>query len=249
MFTVRLDTKGEFEVRWPSTDSEVITLGELYVAYESSQPVEQQLPSPALASVQAALAQAQTAMQAATSGEMARAAASELYHQGMTTARPLLELIINRLKGKYAEHLAQLELWGLNTKQGSRGVSVTKPKNENEWADFLLAYVAREQSLDSDARVINPALEQMSALATTVQANREGRRSNQTQREISIQARVEAVTKLLGLLQAAALVLLTTRFESKVKTDLQAWGYDIALRVTTPNDTTPPDVPPVTPPA
>lgn len=249
MFSVRIDTKGEFELRWPSIDPNVIALGELYVAHESSQPAEQRVLEPALTMVQATLAQAQATMQSATSGEVSRAASSELYHQAMATARPLLELIFNRLKGKYAEHLAQLEAWGLNTKQGARGVSVTKPTQFLGWADFLLAYVAREQSLDAAARITNPALDTMAALAATVQANREGRRSSQTQREINVRARIAAVAKLLGLLQTAALVLLSTRFDGKVKTDLQAWGYDIVMHTTAPNEPPPPAAPPPAPPA
>lgn len=245
MFSVRIDVKGEYELRWPLADSAIIALGELYVAREVSLPSEQKLLAPALPMVQAVLAQAQTAMQAASSGEVSRAVASELYHQAMETARPLLDLVIARLKGKYAEQLAQLEAWGLHTNQGVRGVNVMKPRNENEWADFLVAYVAREQSLEAEARVAHPPLAQMAALAVTAQANREGRRSSQTHREINVEARTAVVAKLLGLLQTAALVLMVIRGDGKVKPELQAWGYDIVARTAAaPSETPPPAAPP-----
>lgn len=232
MLALRMDTKSELEVRWPGTDAQVIAAAQIYVAYEGSLPVANQLQDVSLAMIQAALTEAITAVSAAGISEQGRAVASEQYRQAMATAKPLLEIILLRLRGKYATNLAQLEGWGLYTKIGTNGISVLKPKGDKGWAEFLMAYVAKEQSLPANEQISDPPLAQMSALATTIQQSLTAREAGRTQREIYVRARSEAGTRLLNLLQAAAVVLVTTRYDGKVTNELQQWGYNVSRRTT-----------------
>ncbi len=68
MISIKLDANGDFNVRWPNRDSDIITLGQNYVAYESGLPAGQRLREPDLAMVQAALAQAEAAAEVNGSG-------------------------------------------------------------------------------------------------------------------------------------------------------------------------------------
>jgi len=174
--SIQLDSTGVWQVRWPKKHALIIALVEAYLAYESNLPPEQRVSAPALSQVQEASDRAKTAVAAAGSGEAIRATAAETYRQTMHQARPLLEIALLRLKGKYATNLAQLENWGLATKEGKRGVSVRKPANQSQSANFLLSYVAQESSRPEEDRIANPPLEQMAALAETVQQSSAARK-------------------------------------------------------------------------
>lgn len=230
MLAIRVDDKGDLEVRWPAKDEQVIALGEAYIARETSLSADQRLSEPELGQVQTALDNTKEAVGMAGSGEVERATAAEAYRQAMEEARPLLELALLRLKSQYAANLAQLEAWGLQTKSGARGVTVLKPDHTKGWAAFLLAYVEREQNLPAEARIADPSLDQMAALAEAVRQNQEQRLNGRTQREIGVKTRSEAVQQLLDLLQLAAVVLVVTRYNRRVMNDLQQWGYEVTAR-------------------
>ena len=97
-------------------------------------------------------------------------------------------------------------------------------------AKNLSNYVAQESSLPEEQRISDPPLEQMAALAERVRAGREARTSGQTQREVGVEERSAAVTRLLDLLQIAAVVLVGTRYDGRVTNDLQQWGYTVVAR-------------------
>ena len=229
-----MDVAGDLEVRWPKKDRAIIALGEAYVARENGRPVAQRLREPELSLVQAALTQAQEAVGTAGGGEAARATAAEVYRQAMAEARPLLELALLRLKSQYAANLAQLQEWGLRTKAGARNVVVLKPGDHQQWASFLLAYVAREQGLPEAQRIADPPLAKLTALATTVRQSQETRAGGRTRREMGVQARAAATARLLELLQAAAVVLVVTRYDQRVTNDLQQWGYEVVAKAGAP---------------
>lgn len=230
MINFRLDTKGELVVRWPRRDEAIVTMGQTYVAYESSLPAEQRLREPDIALIQDALAQATAAIEASHHGEQKRATAAEQYRQAITEARTLLEEALIHLQSHYIGNLAQLEAWGLDTRAGAHGVAIRKPGTNKDWVNFLLTYVAQEQSLAESDRITNPPLTALENLAQTIQNSLEARRSGRDQREIGIKERAAAVSHLLDLLRAAAVVLVVTRFQSQVTNDLQLWGYEVTAR-------------------
>lgn len=230
MINFRLDTKGDLMVRWPRRDEAIITMGQTYVAHENSLPVEQRLREPDIALIQAALTQATAAVEASHHGEQKRAAAAEQYRQAIIEARTLLEEALIHLQSHYISNLAQLEAWGVDTRAGARGVTVRKPSTNKDWVNFLLTYVAREQSLAESDRITDPPLAALETLAQTIQNSLEDRRGGRDQREIGIKERATAVNHLLDLLRVAAAVLIVTRFHSQVMNDLQLWGYEVIAR-------------------
>lgn len=58
MFSLKIDTNGDYHVRWPSRQSHIVALGAAYVAYESSLPANKQVLAPSLTLVQESLAAA-----------------------------------------------------------------------------------------------------------------------------------------------------------------------------------------------
>lgn len=230
MITIRLDVDGEVEVRWPNRDRQTVALGEAYVQRESGLPAAERLPYPLLSDVQAALAAVKAGAETAGGGEQARAQAAEAYRQAMEAARPLLEKAILRLKGQYADNLAELEAWGLHTKVGARGVIVLKPKTDKAWYDFLQRYVAQEQRVAEAKRISDPPLAEMLALAQRAEQSHAARTEKRTEREIGVQGRSKAGRRLLDMLQLAALALTVGRYEGRVTNDLQQWGYTVVAR-------------------
>jgi hypothetical protein len=247
MLMLRLDVKSDLEVRWPLTDSEIITLGQAYVARESALASDERVATPSLSLIQQTLAQTQAAATAATSGEAERAASAEAYRSALEELRPLLEIAIVKLKAAHVRNLAELEQWGLQTKSGARGITVSKPSSAQPWADFAAAYVAKEQSQPEADRITDPPFAQVSALSETVQQNAATRQSARNQRTIGVRARASVGAQLLDMLQVAAGVLLVTRYHGAMSEELVQWGYAVVTRTRAtaqPNDTPPPPPPP-----
>lgn len=227
MISIKLDAQGEYNVRWPRSATAILQLGQTYTQYENSLPAAEQLAAPPLAMVETAYQAARAAQTAAGDGEAIRAMASETFRQTMTVVKARLEVALVRLKSNYLSNLAQLEQWGLDTVLSSRGISVRKPKNDNAWVAFLDAYVTKESSLPVAEQITDPALAEMSTLRDTLLTAQAQRTAGRNQREANVQTRTVELQRLYDLLQAAALILAVTQFNSVVTNDLQHWGYTV----------------------
>lgn len=225
MIILKLDTTSDLSVRWPRTYRMIVQLGETYIAYEASLAAEAQLHDVPLSIIQDALTQAQTAIAAAQSGESGRAAAGEIVRQTYETVRPLLDKAFIRLKANYFDNLAQLEQWGLDTAVVNGKVSVRKPTTQRQQLDFLQAYVRMETSLPTAEQISNPSLATMQSHLEVLKANLDKRNSGQGQREISIEARNTAVSRLLDLLKLAAAIRVGVTYNGQITNELQRWGF------------------------
>lgn len=240
MFSVKIDTNGDYHVRWPTRQSQIVALGVAYVAYENSLPANNRVLAPSLTLVQESLAAAQAEQATAGSSEVSRATASETYRQTLSLAKPKLNMALVQLKAKYISNHAQLEGWGLDTVAGSSGVTVRKPRTEKEWATFLTNYVAQESSLAAANQIADPPLAEMSTLATTLQAANAARKAGSSQRQAAVETRTAAANRLLDLLQTAALVITVTQHNGVVSNHLEQWGFQVVTRTPAPNGDTQP---------
>ncbi len=234
MLTVKVDTNGGYMVNWSRRQTDIINMGITYVSQENALPALERVAAPALALVESTLAAAQAEHAAAGGGEVSRATAAETYRQTLLAAKPKLNLALLQLKAKYAVNQAQLEGWGLDTVIGATGISVRKPRYDQEWATFLNAYVTQETSLEMANRLTEPTLVEMTALNTTLKAADLARKAGKNQREAAVQTRTAVANRLLDLLQTAALVLVVTKFDGVVTNDLQQWGYQVVARTPGP---------------
>ena len=239
MISVKFDVNGAYITRWSHSPQDIIAMGQSYVAWEAGLPQAQRLTAPSLAMMQAALVAAQAEQVTAGNSEATRAAAAELYRQTLVNVKGKLKLAVLRLKNKYFANLAQLEAWGLETVSTPNGVSVRQPRGEAEWAAFLVAYVAKETSLPVAEQLPDPLLAEMTALLATLQQAHADRTAGRNRRETAVQVRSVLAAQLLMLLQTAAIVLVATRYNGEVSSELQQWGFDVVHRPPA-NHNTPP---------
>lgn len=244
MFNTRIDTAGQLNIIWPNRDADIIALGKAYTAFEAQQSASTRLAVPVYTQVLALLEAASTAADSAINSEVQRAISATDLANALAKAKTLLDDALKQLKGRYSKNPAQLELYGLSTKIGARGeVLVARPKTDKGWVRFLSGYVTQQAELDQANRITDPALAEMQALDQIITWAQANRISGRTQREVGVQNRSAAATRLLNHLQLAALVLIVTRFDGCVVNELQQWGFNVVTR-TVPNRSTPPDQPP-----
>jgi hypothetical protein len=228
--TMKFDVQSALELRWAATDESIVKHGQTFLAFEESRPASEQLKDLSPAFFTALVDTAREAATEAGLGETERARVAELVRQADEQLRPLADKLILRLKNRHADNLAELESYGLQTKVGARGVSVIKPKNHIARRVFCLAYVERETSLPAAQQITDPPLSQMTALAAILRDNQAVRTTQTNRRQISVATRSAASQTLLDALQAAAAVLIVTRFGGQVTFDLQQWGYDVVAK-------------------
>ncbi|MCL4870763.1 MAG: hypothetical protein KJ063_17525 [Anaerolineae bacterium] len=76
----------------------------------------------------------------------------------------------------------------------------------------------------------------MTSLNNAVKTADETRRAGRSQREAAVQSRGIVNYRLLDLLQAAAIILVTVKFEGVVTNDLQHWGFPVIERTNPPKN-------------
>jgi hypothetical protein len=246
MFTLKYDAQGVYQVVPPEDDAGIVELGTRYVDYEqaSQQPVRE----PSLDLIRAAVQEATLGLSAAQTEEFKRSESATAYHNAMTTAMPLLLEAFEQLKWKYRANLGKLERWGLDAKMGTQSkVLVRKPAKELEWANFLLAYTAQEQLTPPLDQINPPDLNQLIELANVVKANKQARDEAVNQRKIGVQKRTESAQRLFDLLQAACAILIITRYQGRVTTDLGVWGFNIQAIRSKPAESIAPEPAPAEP--
>jgi hypothetical protein len=228
MATLVIGIESGYQWVTPTTDAEIIELAQQYIAQESKMDAAAQLAAPALSDVRAALTTAQGGLENARREENRRAESATEFHRAQEQATPLLAEAFEQLKWRQRDNLSRLQQWGLKTKTGVKGkVLVTKPRTEQEWAAFLQEFVAKEASLPEAERVMAGNLLPLQDLAAVVRSNQVERASAQSARKLAVETRLVTAGPLLDLLQLAFGVLVVTRFERRVTTALEAWGFKI----------------------
>lgn len=228
MMVLRWAAKSDLDVRWPESDALILALGKACQAYEASLPAGERCGAVPPALLAQSLVALEAAIKEAGTGEQERAESSEARRQAQQDARPEIDRALAQLKAKYFDNLAKLEQWGLATKQSAKGVTVLKPKGTTQEVAFLLAYVAKEQSLPTAEQISNPALAKMTGFASTLSQSQAARGAGRTKREIAVRARSVAGEEALLYLQAIAVSLMAVRYKGEVSNELQRWGFDVA---------------------
>jgi hypothetical protein len=175
------------------------------------------------------------AIAAARSGEQGRASAGEVVQQTHEAVKPLLDKAFVQLKAKHFDHLALLEQWGLDTVMIQNKVRVRKPSSQRQRLEFLQAYVAKEASLPPEEQISDPPLATMQAHLATLQSSLTERASGRDQREMYVEVRNTAVSRLLDLLKLAAAVRVGVTYGGVLTNELQLWGFTVTGRVTNGN--------------
>ena len=160
--------------------------------------------------------------------ENLRAASATDYAHAVIEAKGLMKEAVVELKHKYRKNRARLQEWGLITSVGKKvDVVITLPVTPRQWADFLHTYVVKEQGLPEAERIVDPPLARLVELDAIIQNTLALRTTGAGERGIGVKNRLAAVTRLLDLLQAAAVVLVVTRYDGSVTEELTRWGYKV----------------------
>ena len=229
MATLIIGLNNGYQWVTPRTDAEIVELGKQYVAHESGLPLAEQLAVPTLTAVRAALTVAQGGLEAASREDDRRAVAATEVHHAMEQATPLLNEAFDQLKWQHRNNLSELRSYALTTRTGSNGkVLVSRPRTEQEWAAFMLAFVPLQEALPAAERILAGDLLPLKTLAGKVGKNQVERREAKTARKQAVETRSETAGPLLDLLQLAFGALVITRFERRVTTALESWGYRIS---------------------
>lgn len=116
---------------------------------------------------------------------------------------------------------------GLHTVMRQGKVLVRKPRTRRQWWELLQAYVAQEARLPPAEQISNPPLAVMQAHWQTLQMGLTQRTGGRDQREVHVEARNTAVSRLLDLLKAAAVTRLVADFNGVLTHELQLWGFQV----------------------
>jgi len=231
MLSAQIDVNGSLKISWPRYDPDIIKLGDAYLTYEGSLPPEQRLTLPTFAQLQVLYDAAHSAALTATTSETQRAVSAADLATWLAEAKRLLDDALKQLKGLYSKNLAQLEAYNLSTKVGARGdILVQRPTSDKGWVRFLNGYVAQQGTLPELNRIGDPAFAQLERLNRQITEALADRTSGRNQREIGVQNRSAAATRLIDHLQLAAFALVVTRFDGHVVNDLQNWGFNVVAK-------------------
>lgn len=228
MLALKFDATGKLVIDFGLTDAEIISLGNAFIEQETRQLPAQQLKAPDLMLIRAARDEALSAAEQAQTNENLRAVSTAAFDNALTAAKVDLKEAIIELKHKHRKNRAILRDWGLVTVEGvDVNVRVKTPTSDRGWADLIHAYVIKEQSLPEAERLVEPSLARLIDLDAIIQTNLAQRATGTTERGIGVKGRLKAVTRLLDLLQAAAVVLVVTRYDGCVSEELTRWGYKV----------------------
>ena len=118
----------------------------------------------------------------------------------------------------------------LKAKTGPPAWTINHPKNVTDGRTFLRAYVVKGPGPPSVTQITDPPLSQLAAIAAALQENQAVRTKQATQRLRGVATRTAAAQTLLDALQAAAAVLIVTRFAGQLTRDLQQWVFEIVAK-------------------
>lgn len=110
-------------------------------------------------------------------------------------------------------------------------VQVRKPTNQGQRLEFLRVYVTKEASLPLEEQISDPPLATMQTHLATIETSIAERTSRRDQREVSVQVRNTAVSRLLDLLKVAAAVRVAVTHGGLITNELQLWGFQVVGRV------------------
>ena len=243
------DADSPNEIRFPNPRKRptVIKLGQNYVAYEQSRPVEQQTPfTPIIANLLQRVLTSETELKRA---ERERKTASTELERFLTQAKTIIKTMWKSVTAKYAGKPEQATHWGFQYKANTGNVLL--PQTLEERLETMNTYIAQEESLPEAERFTIPELVEVIDLCHALESQADTRVTARRDRESRVETCNELVLELSNYLQAAGIYLLAMEFKFKVSKDLQKWGYEIVAKrsETSPKEATAEEPAPVSEPA
>ena len=222
------DADSPNEIRFPNPRRRptVIKLGQNYVAYEQSRPVEQQTPfTPIITNLVQRVLTSETELKRA---ERERKTASTELDRFLTQAKTLIKTMWKSVTAKYAGKPEKATHWGFQYKANTGNVLL--PQTLEERLETMNTYIAQEQSQPEAKRFTIPELVEVMELCHALESQADARVTARRDRESRVETCNELALELSNYLQAAGIYLLAMEFKFKVSKDLQKWGYEIVAK-------------------
>ena len=210
----------------PTQRGEIFAQGQTFVAQEQTRPPEQQTPlTPRIINL---LGQLQAAYAARDEAERQRTIASEKLKQLNKKAPVIVTKMWKSVTGKYADNPSEATRWGFKMKQKTS--NVLRPQNPEDRLALLNAYIAKEESQAEEERFRVPTLAEVIEMRDMLTVNTLAYQEGQNRRENYFEAIKKLTTDLSQCLQGSAVHILGVDFNFDLSTQMQNWGYDIALK-------------------
>jgi hypothetical protein len=228
---VGFDVKGQFNVGFP-TPSKVAPINTLATAFLAK---EDTLSASARTvyteDIRALLTASGGMLDQKSSGESQRVQSSEEIKRLDKQAVAFAKKIHRTMNYEFGDTPAQAADWGFDIKQtGKRKGTILMPDGRAAIVAMLDRYVKTEKGRAASDRFKSPVLADVQAVVDGLSENIGTRGTAKGQRASGTQQSIATATKVLDLLQGAAVQIVLKQFAGKVTPDLAQWGFDVTAR-------------------
>ena len=207
----------------------LLRLAQAFVSYENSLPPENRTRY--TPSIEAALADAQTAQADSNAEEASRKLASETLKQLDAAARKTVSQIRSLLKGRFPNNPAQIQAWGFFVRQSGRGAgNILVPYGRTNILACLDQYILTEAARPIEEQFAEPPLAEVIALRDGLNQQLQQRNQSRQERLTHNASIEEACTTLAKELRLALTAILLNNYDGEPERELGRWGFEVVAR-------------------
>lgn len=183
------------------------------------------------ASIEAALADAQTAQTDSIAQEASRKLASETLKQLDAAARQTVSQIRSLLQGRFPHTPAQAQAWGFFVRQSGRGAgNILMPRGRLNILACLDQYILTEAARPIEEQFIEPPLAEVIALRDGINQQLQQRNQSRQERLTHNASLEEACTTLAKELRLALTTIVLNKYDGEPERELGRWGFEVVAR-------------------
>ncbi|MCB0212663.1 MAG: hypothetical protein KDJ52_25185, partial [Anaerolineae bacterium] len=136
------------------------------------------------------------------------------------------------------EMMSEVTQWGFKMKQTTGRALI--PQTRDERLTTMTAYIYKEQNRPEEERFAKPDLAAIIMVRDALKANVTAYQIANTQQKNYGEQCASLIQRLSDYLQASAIDILARNFSMKLSTQLQNWGFEVALKRRKPSKTNDP---------
>jgi hypothetical protein len=228
---IGIDVNGAYDVGFadPRKTVKVFTLADLFLKQEDT--LSASARTVYTEDIRTLLTASGAMLDLKSSGESQRVQSSEEIKALDKQSVAFAKKIHRTMNYEFGDTPAQAADWGFDIKQtGKRKGTILMPDGRAAIVAMLDRYAKTEKGRAAADRFKSPALADVQAVVDGLKENVGTRGTAKSQRASGTQQSIATATKLLDLLQGAAVQIVLKQFEGKVTPDLAQWGFDVTAR-------------------
>lgn len=226
--TIAYHDQSDYKLRYPKSDNRgaIITIARKFVAYEQYRPRAQQTPYTSL--MAELLVEIDQSEQDIADAKTRHAVAAEAVNRFDEQSKTLVSYMIKSIDAAYPATPSKATEWGFTVKQRTKNIMT--PQSRDERLLVMKSYIAKEHSRSEAEQFTSPTLAEVIDVWQGLLASVNARDEGQNDREAAIAACRAKAELLLKHIQAAAVNLLSLRYNYLLSPALQNWGYDVVRK-------------------